>query len=194
MTRSSGLTSDDIETQRQYYQSNPPSCLSELNVKPADLSKVHFDGHGEALNSFWVLRCRCGSADFQATMYSGINDSWSKTEPVLVNPVSFACVSCNNGAVIFDSKKHGYDIVATGDSYSLFGPDWSGAERVTYSCPNCQNTALRYIARFEYPNDLYSDSFSDFRGTEQDLFSWISLIFLCPSCRSSSIFFDCECA
>lgn len=143
MTQSGGLTSDDIEVKRQYYQSNPPSCLSELNVKSADLSMVHFDGHGEALNSFWVLRCRCGSADFRATMYSGINDSWSKTEPVLASPVSFACISCDSTAVIFDSKKHGYDPVATGNSYSLFGPEWDGAERVTHVCPKCQNAALR---------------------------------------------------
>jgi hypothetical protein len=127
-------------------------------------------------------------------MYSGINDSWSKTERVLASPVTLACVSCNSSSVIFDSKKHGYDPVATGDSYSLFGPEWDGAERVTYACPNCQNRALRYVARFEYPGDLHSDGFSDFRGLEQDLFSWISLVFLCPSCRASGIFFDCECA
>jgi hypothetical protein len=194
VTQSAGLQSDDMESQLLYFRSNPPSCLGGLAATAIDSVPLTFDGHGSPLNTYWHLACRCGASEFRAEMYSGINPGWSETEPVLVGPITLSCASCHVSTVIFDPKTDGYDPVATGQSYSIVGSEWSGAKKVTFACPKCSNEKLRYGTRFEYPDDLGSESFSGFRGREQDLFTWISLFFLCKECGFQGIATDCECA
>lgn len=185
---SPGLSSDDFDSQRRYYQTHPPACLFAFDVKPIE------GKGGETLESGWMMRCKCGLSDFRGRMYSTINPSWSKTEPVLVSPITLTCTSCSDEGVVFDSNKDGYDPATSGIGHSIYGPKQDGANQITFACRKCGNQSLKYFSIFRYTDDLYMDDFSKFRGIEQNLFENFSLIYRCDGCKTAEMACDFECA
>ena len=65
---------------------------------------------------------------------------------------------------------------------------------MVYDCPRCDRQPLEVFARFEYSDDLFDRDLEEFRGREQDLFSWFSLVGKCPGCSRLLAVTDFECA
>jgi hypothetical protein len=65
--------------------------------------------------------------------------------------------------------------------------------RAEYRCGACGVQPFRLGARFEYPDSLFWGDYEDHRGSEQDLFSWFSLIGECQVCQRKRSVVDLEC-
>lgn len=189
-----GLSGGDLEAQRQHFQSIAPSCLEEFYTKPAKLESHEFDGHGEELNSYWEIICRCGSEHFSLEAYSVIIQDSLIKEPVLASPIRVICDDCDSAKTIFDSNLHGYNPVACGGSCSIYGPDISGSTKFVHSCRLCNGTSHKVSMRFEYPGDLFDDGMDEFKGRETELFTWFSCLINCLGCGTRVDFASFECA
>jgi len=67
-------------------------------------------------------------------------------------------------------------------------------ERCTFACPGCGGSRLLTHARFENSCDLLDSQTDKWRGKEQDLFTWFTLIGQCLACGEFAIVYDLECA
>lgn len=166
--------------QAEYFQSHPPRCIRDFEVQNADLSGHVFDGHGEKLNSYFNLFCKCGSDHFQITLLSN----------PLMDPISLTCVACSRQRALLDTKIHGYDGELGSNDASNKG------ERIMFACPTCGDCTHGIYVRFEYPGDLLDpeSGLDEFRGREQDLFSWFTLVGDCTACRVLKTICEIECA
>jgi len=107
-----------------------------------------------------------------------------------VGPLSLACASCAQSTIVFDPAIHGYEC-EIGEESSLLRGEGDPAE---FHCPHCTSAAFSVITRFEYPDDLLEEENEEFRGREQDLFTWFDLIGRCTNCRAIVEITDVECA
>lgn len=101
-------------------------------------------------------------------------------------------------ALVFDPRLHGYDV-----ELDHFSPEFEAtATPRDFQCPTCTASRFTLIARFEYPADLLAalESGTDtgyegrFRGKEQDLFTFFTLIGRCTGCNTLVTIATCECA
>jgi hypothetical protein len=135
------------------------------------------DGHGEELNTAFALRCSCGQADLVI-----LGHPWR--EPgrhgglVILSPLQLSCPACSRTSPLFDTDLHGYDAELGMGGGMLRGE----GQPSPYVCPACEGRSFQAVARFEYPDDLFDEEFEDYRGREQDLFTWFSLHARCTSC------------
>jgi hypothetical protein len=196
-TSTSGLSAQEIETQRAFYQSNPPRCLAGFEARPAELSAYRFDGHGEVLNSYWAVACPCGGDKFSIHGYSYISGAKDCDEyTVFLSPIQLECAACGRAALLFDGSIHGYDPEIDAACAPLYDPADNGAVKALYRCEDglCLNDSFAVFARFEYPGDLFDESFAAFKGREKDLFTWFTLVAGCGHCGRRSTAADFECA
>ena len=65
-------------------------------------------------------------------------------------------------------------------------------ESVFCKCLNCKKHILDIYVRLEYPIDLFDEP--AFTESEQEFFSWFTVVGVCPNCSALSIVVDFECA
>jgi hypothetical protein len=177
-----------------YYVDHPPRCLAGLNAKPVQLDDIVFDGHSaESPNSVFRLVCQCGAkAHFFLGFLNPEPDPFGIPNafgPFMESVFSLRCASCNHQAELLDSEHHGFD----GEMGNRSGHEVEGS-RVELECPSCRTKQFEVFARFEYPASLMNDLSADWRGREQDLFSWFSLVVECQGCSRRGVVADEECA
>ena len=168
-----------LEEQVAFYRAHPPSALSGLTARPIEVD-FRFDGHGEPVNAIFELTCACGSALFVATC---IVDDDSVAPPITLH-----CEGCEAEHVVYDRARHGYDAVAGGLPTEEPGDDSYPDDIPT------DDVSLPYqvIVRFEFPSDHLGDA--EWKGREQELFSWITFLARDPSSGALEFLFDDECA
>jgi len=169
-----------LAEQPAFYNSHPPRVLDGLTCTPiAPPAGFTFDGHGEPVNAVFTLACPCGSKLFTV-------GAWFKNDEVRA-PISIECSECEREQDIFVSGKHGFDgelnpieVPAADDEF----PDDLVAQEIGLS--------HEVIVRFEYPSDQLGDP--RWKGREQDLFSWITVVARDPETEALAFLFDAECA
>jgi hypothetical protein len=192
--------------QLAYYRTHPPRCIAGFRAQPVRMPGVVFDGHASVSDSnacvagvriegsshvnpiFW-LYCTCGCDSHFVLGYYWRNPDYHN-ELVFVGPLALRCGTCGKVTELFDSAVHGYDAETGGMSASYRGE----GERAQFVCHRCGPRQVQVFARFEYPDDLFEPSSKEFRGREQDLFSWFSLVGKCEQCGRLMEVADCECA
>jgi hypothetical protein len=196
--------SRDLSEQAAYYWSHPPRCLAGLTTTPATLVGLEFDGHASALtvqaagveidapnhlNTVFLLTCVCGHDRHFVLGYHWRNPDFHN-KPVFLSPLSLRCASCGKETELIDTDRHGYDaeIGAVGFNAHALG------ERGEYPCDRCGRQPFQVCVRFENLDDLFDPHFEEFRGREQDLFSWFSAVGRCSGCSRLLRIADFECA
>jgi hypothetical protein len=177
-----------------YYVTHPPRCLADLHPEPVKLDDVVFDGHAAQWpNTVFRLLCPCGSA-----AHSLLGFLHCDPDPVnlpngfgasMESPLALRCARCKRPAELLDMQHHGYD-----GEMGNASADEHEATRSELLCPSCGVKRFQVFARFEYPPDLMSDVSEDWRGKEQDLFSWFTLVVECEGCSRRGVVADEECA
>jgi hypothetical protein len=178
----------------QYYVDHPPRCLSAVRAEPVELDDIVFDGHSvESPNSVFRLVCKCGSPShyFLGVLNSdpdpfGVPNAFGA---FMENEFSLRCASCNRATELLDCRKHGYD----GEMGNRHGEKTEGS-RGELECPDCGGKHFQVFARFEYPKTLMEEVDEDWRGREQDLFSWFTFVVACRGCSLRGVVADEECA
>jgi hypothetical protein len=194
----------DLREQATYYCSHPPRCISGFVAEPVRLRNYEFDGHasapseptpgsiiegGQQLNCVFLLVCACGCEEHRIVGYWWRNPDF-RNELVFLSPLTLKCNSCGKETELIDTDRHGYDAEIGG----IVATARSKGERSEYSCSHCGPRGMNVIVRFEYPDDLFGAVRETFRGREQDLFTWFSLIGKCPGCTRLLAVTDFECA
>jgi hypothetical protein len=189
-----------------YFADHPPRCVAGFETRRVELPGVVFDGHASALlpigkvtgvqiegpqhlNLVIQLLCMCGCDVHHALGHFWRNPDYGNML-VFVSPLALRCGKCGKITELFDSDIHGYDAEIGAPPTSHRGE----GERSEFPCSKCGPTGLQAIARFEYPDDLFESGFEEFRGREQDLFSWFSLVGKCSGCGRLLDVADFECA
>ena len=171
-----------------YIDSHPPRCLDNIDAEAVDLSGIVFDGHGEELNGIFRVWCGCGELTHYVLGHYWVNPDYKNLE-VFLSPLALRCISCGKINELIDTDIHGYDAELGHGSGTVRGE----GERDEYKCKNCGVQPFEIIARFEYSEELFGKDFEDFRGREQDLFSWFTLLGRCTSCKEVWHIADFEC-
>jgi hypothetical protein len=109
---------------------------------------------------------------------------------MLVSPLALRCSACAKVSELFDTALHGYDAEAGGISAACRGK----GERSEFACGTCGPWQMQIFVRFEYSDDLLERKINEYRGREQDLFSWFTLIGKCAGCGRLIEVADFECA
>ena len=113
-----------------------------------------------------------------------------RQELVFLSPLALRCEACGRITELFDTDRHGYDA-----EIGAIGATRRGeGDRVEHECENCGRKPLRLWVRFEYSPDLFDRGIGEFRGREQELFSWFSLSGQCSGCSALLQVADFECA
>ena len=170
-------------------QSHPPRCLNGFDVLPVEMVGAAFDGHPEALNPTFKIRCKCGHDKGKLTGYFWVNADYDKNKELFISPIEFTCKLCGNAAEIIDTDKHGYDAEGGFGSCCVRGEGRKGE----YKCLKCSSVNMEVFVRFEYPEDLFGEYSEDIRGKEQDYFTWFSLHGRCEKCQTKFDITDFEC-
>lgn len=192
--------------QGEYFQSNPPRCLADFVVTPANLPDIKFAGNvgtaqpggapeGSAfddpdrLDTTFAVACRCGGRRHFIHCYKWANPHFGNIV-VMLSPIDLECASCGVLTRLIDIDLDGYDpeIGAGSATARALG------EHIAYECETCGKQAFEVFALFDYPDDLFDGDFAEFAGREQDLFSWFSLIALCGGCAKYLAVTDFECS
>jgi hypothetical protein len=194
----------ELQNQAAYYRSHPPRCIAGFIAKPVTLAAFTLDGHApassvdvpgvviegpELLNTVFLLACACGGEQHYVLGYHWRNPDFHN-ELVFLSPLTLRCASCGKVTELIDTDRHGYDaeigaIVATARAEG---------KRGEYRCDRCGVEPFQVCARFEYSDDLFDRDFKEFRGREQDLFSWFSAVGKCRGCSRLLSIADFECA
>ena len=167
-----------LDEQRDFYRDHPPSALDGMTCTAIDSPPWQFDGHGEPVNAFFELACRCGSRLFAV---AGRSDGEEIRGPIRVE-----CHGCGAEQVIFDPQVHGYDAAA-----GLVDHDGVDGGRAPLEDPDVP-APHEVIVRFEYPSEHLGDA--SYAGRERDLFSWITILARAPGAGALAMLFDEECA
>jgi len=197
---------EDGAGQLAYYLKHPPRCVSGFTLRPVTLSDVSWDGHAspsqlnttvegvqiegtEHVNPVFWLHCTCGCDSHLVLGHYWRNPDYHDFL-VFVSPLALTCCACGKVTELFDSDNHGYDaeIGAIASNHRGTG------KRSEFACKRCGPQGFQLFARFEYPDDRLAQSGDEFRGREQDLFSWFSLVGKCSACGHFMRIADCECA
>jgi hypothetical protein len=174
---------------RAYFIANPPRCLAGFAIAPDELSGISFDGHGEELNTIFRLSCRCGDDRHYVLGHYWRNPDYGN-QLVFLSPIALRCEACERVTELIDTDRHGYD----GELGGIVATKRGEGDRVEFACEECGPKPFRIWVRFEYPDDLFDRSLREFRGRQQDLFNWFSLIGQCSGCSRLRPVTDFECA
>ncbi|MDM8006561.1 MAG: hypothetical protein QUV05_10500 [Phycisphaerae bacterium] len=175
--------------QLDYYRKHPPRCVKDFKVHPVILEGAVFDGHGSDTNPVFSLHCLCGHARLFVLGHYWRNPYYGN-KSFFVDPLALQCEACGKVTGLFDGSVHGYD-----PECCDLHPEREGlSERVAFECEECGRQPFVVFARFEYPDDLFNKEFDGFRGREQDLFTWFSLLGICSKCSRQLEITDFECS
>ena len=174
---------------REYFENNPPRCLDGFDVMPVELVGAVFDGHGEALNPVFQVRCKCGYDKGILSGYFWVNPDYANDKELFISPITITCGECKRTQELIDTDKHGYDVELGSFSCTGRGLGRHGS----YACPKCGQENMEIFVRFEYSEELFDDDFAEAKGREQDLFSWFSLHGRCDQCGATLDITDFEC-
>lgn len=174
-----------------YFEQRPPRCLTGFRVSPTKIPGYPWwGGHGALMNTVFALNCTCGHGHFHVLGHYMKSPSPRRVRTVFVGPIALKCDSCDKITELIDTNSHGYDAELGHGSVTLTGQ----GERVPFSCAKCGVKAMEIIVRFDYTPDVLEEDFSDFRGREQDLFTWFTLLGRCEGCDKLLIVTEFECA
>jgi hypothetical protein len=194
----------ELRAHAAYYWSHPPRCIAGFTATPAALPGVVFDGHASVppvpvpgvviegadhLNTVFLLTCVCGHDRHFVLGYHWRNPDFSN-ESVFLSPLSLRCASCGKETELIDTDRHGYDAELGGVVATALGE----GERGEYRCDWCGVLPFQVCVRFENSADVFTRDFEEFRGREQDLFSWFSAVGRCSGCSRLLAIADFECA
>lgn len=107
-----------------------------------------------------------------------------------MGPLALRCESCGAITELIDTDIHGYDAELGHGPCTMRGQ----GQRSEFACDLCGPAPMDVVVRFEYSEDLFDDEFKDFRGREQDLFSWFTVLGRCSGCPRLITVADFECA
>ena len=157
---------------------------------PVELVGAVFDGHGEALNPVFQVRCKCGHDKGIIKGYFWVNPDNADNRVLFMSTISVTCAECGTTRELIDTDKHGHDVEIGGFSCTGRSQGTEGS----YQCAKCGSENMEVFMRFEYSEELFDDDFVEARGREQDLFSWFSLHGRCGECGTTADITDFECA
>jgi hypothetical protein len=189
-----------------FFRTHPPRCIAGFRAQPVEMPNVTFDGHAsppqldteapgvriegcEHTNPVFWLFCSCGCNSHFVLGHYWRNPDY-RNELVFLSPLALRCSACGKITELFDTAIHGYDAESGGISACCRGE----GERTEFACETCGPQQLQVFARFEYPDDLLGPDSEQYRGREQDLFSWFSLLGKCLRCGRLVEVTDFECA
>jgi hypothetical protein len=168
--------------QLAHYRAHPPRALAGLRVTPIDLDFT-FDGHGEPINAIFEVACPCGCAQF--TVSGGLDDDEIR------DPIELECDECEEVYVVFNGKEHGYDGEQrnAGDDYPE-PDDYNELHPTEFEAPH------EIVVRFEFGSEELGnpDGAAKWRGREQDLFTWFTLLARNAETKEIAFLYDSECA
>lgn len=168
-----------VAEQPAFYDVNPPRALAELICTPTPLPGFEFDGHGEPVNAVFAISCPCGGDLF--TPYAMLDDDGTALPPVVL-----ACAGCGRECTVFDARIHGWD-GALGNAPD----DEPTGDREQLDASEIA-TPHQILIRFEMASDVLGDP--EWKGREQDLFSWITVIGRDADSQELEQLFDWECS
>ncbi|NVJ49790.1 MAG: hypothetical protein HWE11_05350 [Gammaproteobacteria bacterium] len=175
-----------MNNELEFFKNNPPRCLDNFKATSVDAKNIVFDGHGQEVNPFFEIKCKCGSENLSVLGYW-----WENPDNKLnffIGPISLKCVECSEENDLFDIKYHGYDAELGHGYYSARG---EGVKKL-FECEACNSNNFKLLTRFEYTE--FKDDFPEAKGKEKELFTWFSLHGECSSCNSSVQIYEDECA
>jgi hypothetical protein len=190
--------------QAEYFQNNPPRCISGFIAKSVELPDAKFDGHTsmsqikaskptpieapEHINPVFALLCKCKNNRFYVHCYRWVNPD--NDSLVTLSPLVLECDVCRRKTDLLDTNVHGYDSELGCGSCTMRGQ----GNQVVFECPTCGKQPVDVFVRFEFPDDLFREDFPEAAGREKDLFSWFSLYGTCSKCSQLLEVADFECA
>ena len=177
----------DPDDPMPYLRARPPECLAGFVATPIDRAMDNLDGHGSRWNTFFEIRCACGSSDHLVLGYYVIN--WRNKE-VFVGPLALECGSCNKVTELLDTAINGYNGKLCGGGTTLRG----SGPRAKFKCGTCGVQPFATIVRFEYGAEGVYDDDDFFRRDAQDVFDWFTLLGRCENCQRKLRVTDFECA
>jgi len=183
-----GREMDRTSEYLDYLWKHPPRCICGFNLEPAHLEDERFNGHGDGLYTAFALRCLCGNTQLHV-----LGHYWrdAPSDPLIFGePIVVQCKSCGKTVTLFDRSKDGYDAEI---GYGLSGANGENPAE-EFKCDTCGPCAIELFVGLEYHDDLFGGEFGDFRGREQDLFSWFTLFGRCSKCLRFIIIGEFECA
>jgi hypothetical protein len=182
------LTAEAIDAQLEYVRSNPPRCLEPFDHSAVDDFEAPWDGHNQAVNPVFRLKCKCGSPTHEVHAFSWKNPDYPGTDNVTLSPVDLTCTACSKQSLLFDGERHGYSA-----ELGLGASETTGeGERTKVECPRCGSAAMRLLVRFQLSDFVFSDEFNDYPGSRANLFGWLTLLGDC-SCGDSWWTKDFDC-
>ena len=186
-----------FERQLSFLRSHAPRCLNSFQATQAPLPDMPFKGHGQALASTFQLSCHLGDRRYKAFAFIW-NDKQAhpgRDAYFILPPVKALTQPNELNKHLFDADSDGYDGELGGSSMRS-GVTTLEARRIMLRCGKCQGGMFELMAHLEYPDELFAEDvgLADFKGREQDLFSWYTLIGSCCDCGHISILADFKCA
>ncbi len=193
----------NVQQQLAYYRQHPPRCIAEFTSIPTEVRGVSFDGHasgdpppgdsiieaGGTIDVCFILQCRCGKNRHRVFGYYWRNPDF-RNELVYLSPLTAECIFCGKITDIIDTDAHGYDAELGGIVATARGLGAKGE----FACDQCGSRPLALCARFEFIDDSFHSSDKVFRGREQELFSWFTLLGKCDGCSRIMTVAEFECA
>ncbi len=202
--------------QIEYLRKNSPTCLTDFDTQPISLDGFQLDGHGSSgsypdglvqnANIGFKIFCKCGGSTF-VIIASSEKDTVQYSlygNFVIAEQYFLKCTACGRKSLLFNPSIHGYnaeiyriedemyvdDEKANGDSPCL--PQDQKVDTVECKCSKCEHINFELIARFEFSSDLFQDA--DYKGREQEFYSWFTGMSKCAKCSTTNLFIDFECA
>jgi len=169
--------------QAKYFRTHLPRCIDGFAARPAEFPDAKSD------SPIFALSCRCGGNRHYVHCYRWVNTDY-KNAVVNLSPIILECSTCQKRTELLDTDIHGYDPEVGNPSSTARAK----GDPIVFECPTCGRQPVEAFVQFEYPDDLFDEEFADFRGREQDLFTWFSLIGKCPQCSKVLQIADFECA
>lgn len=169
-----------VGDQLTYYRAHPPRALQSLQAKPCE-ADWQFDGHGEPVNVVFELTCPCAGTLFNVSC--GVDEDGTPCAPIRLE-----CSACEMEHEIFDAEEHGYD-AELNDTPHEEPPAHDDLES-DIEAPH------EIVVRYEYPSEQLADPKGDiaWRGREQELFSWFTLLGRDPASKRLTFLYESECA
>ena len=188
----------------EHLRNHPPRCLAKFVVSAVDLPGVQFDGHAAFpptpkppsrfkviepgyFNPIFEISCPCRKKNFYVHCYLWENPSFPGL--VTLSPLVLECATCGTKSDLFDSDSHGYDA----ELNQMPASARAKGNRAVFECESCGRQPLTIFARFELPDSVFEEC-PEFKGREQDLFTWFSLVGRCIECNQYIHVADFECA
>lgn len=183
--------------QAKYFRTHPPRCIASFAAAPVTLPDFAFEGHSPAsgpiegpqvINTAFSIACKCGCSSHYVHGYRWANPERDNAV-LFLSPLVLECSACGKTSSLLDTDVHGYD----GEQGCSATARGLGEPKV-FECSHCGSEPFGTCVRFEYDGELFAQKVTGYRGREQDLFSWFTLLGRCVRCSTYFKLVDFECA